>query len=186
MEGAYALKYKNLTTFSEQQLVDCSGDFGNLGCDGGWTFWAYNYLMNKNQTIETENQYPYTASTQQCNYTHGVASMLNYVNVSSGSEEDLVAKVNLAPVSICIDASSLSFQLYKSGVYVDSSCGNKMNELDHCVGLVGYNQTESGQQYYIVKNSWSTSWGDEGYIYMARNKSNMCGVATAASLVYMK
>jgi len=187
LEGSYALKHNNLTTFSEQQLVDCSTVSGNFGCNGGWPFWTYTYLLNNNVSVDTESQYPYVATDQTCNASQSNYSLYGYLNVTSGSEDDLALKLNLAPVSVCIDAGSLEFQLYKSGVYVDTTCHNGMYDLDHCVGLVGYSSDPtSGQQYWIVKNSWSTTWGDNGYIYMARNMSNMCGIATAATLAVMK
>ena len=188
MEGSYALKHNtcnnNIIMFSEQQAVDCSSGFGNFGCNGGYPIWLYNYYLN-GSSVETEEAYPYHAVDQTCNYTKGVANVNSYVNITSGSEDDLVLKSNLAPLSVCIDASSMTFQFYKSGVYTDTTCGNTMNDLDHCVGLVGYGMDASEQKYYIVKNSWGTSWGDSGYIYMARDKNNMCGISTLATLVHM-
>lgn len=84
------------------------------------------------------------------------------------------------PVSVAIDASHESFQFYNTGVYRDQECSPE--NLDHGVLAVGYGvDEESGEAYWLIKNSWGTAWGDSGYVKMARNEDNMCGVASAAS-----
>ena len=92
------------------------------------------------------------------------------------------AVANVGPISVAIDASTWSFHHYHSGVFVDRECGNGRRDLDHGVAAVGYG-TENGQDYWIIKNSWGTNWGEAGYIKMARNHNNMCGVATDANYV---
>merc|ERR1711879_789958 len=134
-----------------------------------------------NGGISTESSYPYLMQNAWChsNEMSGV-TVLSYVNVTSGSESDLTDAVATAgPIAVAIDASWPSFRFYQSGVYYEPSCKNGVDDLDHAVLAVGYG-TEMGQDYYLVKNSWSTYWGDQGYIKMSRNRDNNCGIATQA------
>jgi len=180
VEGAWALNY-SLVSLSEQNLMDCSRSYGNLGCNGGLMDSAFKYII-ANQGIDTEASYPYEEATSyNCRYkaANKGASITSYKDVTSGSESALQNAVAYrGPVSVAIDASKMSFQLYSGGVYYESRCSS--TQLDHGVLAVGYGTGTSGD-YWIVKNSWGTSWGDSGYIYMSRNKNNNCGIATQAS-----
>jgi len=181
LEGQHFKKTGNLVSLSEQQLVDCSADEGNLGCFGGMMDDAFKYI--KLNGIESEEEYPYNAVNGQCVYdvTKVVANLTGCVDIPEGSESDLqdaVAKVG--PVSVAIDASHISFQLYAGGVYYEESCSTI--QLDHGVLVVGYDTDEkSGKNFWIVKNSWGSSWGEKGYIKMSRDMQNNCGIATQAS-----
>jgi len=129
----------------------------------------------------TEADYPYTAMDGTCAFDKSkIAGTLTSCNdVSSGDEDALKNAVNMiGPMSVAIDASHMSFQLYQSGIYYEEECSSQF--LDHGVTAIGYG-TDSGKDYWIVKNSWGTVWGDQGYIKMSRNRSNNCGIATQAS-----
>jgi cathepsin L len=181
IEGIVAIKTGKLTSDSEQNLMDCSTSYGNQGCNGGLMTSAFKYVA-ANKGIDTEASYPYTAKSGTCHYsTSNIGGVIsNYKTVASGSESGLVTAINSQPVSVAIDASHNSFQLYKSGIYYEPACSS--SRLDHGVLAVGYGSTgATNGDYYIVKNSWGTSWGTAGYIQMARNRSNNCGIATQAA-----
>ena len=128
------------------------------------------------------NQFWYFLKDGKCRFKKDTvgATDTGFVDIESGSEDDLTnAIATVGPISVAIDASQDSFQFYSSGIYTDDYCSSY--ELDHGVTAVGYGSFGEGQDYYIVKNSWGEGWGDNGYILMARNQNNMCGIATAAS-----
>jgi len=180
VEGAKFLKEGQLTSLSEQNLVDCSTPEGNDGCNGGLMDSAFQYII-KNHGIDTEASYPYTATgPNACKFKSADvgATISSYTDVTSGSESSLMDAVNTRPVSVAIDAGHTSFQLYKSGVYYEPACS--ATQLDHGVLAVGYG-TDGSSDYWFVKNSWGTGWGMSGYIWMSRNRNNNCGIATMAS-----
>ncbi|KAI1278149.1 Digestive cysteine proteinase 3 [Halotydeus destructor] len=182
LEGQQAKSSGKLVSLSEQNLVDCSAWQGNEGCDGGWTDWAFDYVK-QNGGLDTEASYPYEAEDGVCRYnkTSIGAVMKDYVDIDHGNEMALQSAVaNIGPVSVAIDASSNYFSLYGGGVYNHGDCGNTHDDLDHGVTVVGYGTT-NGQDYYIVKNSWGTDWGTAGYMQLARNDGNLCGIATQAA-----
>jgi cathepsin L len=204
LEGQHFKKTGKLVSLSEQNLVDCSSKFGNQGCNGGLMDQAFSYIK-ANKGIDTEQSYPYEATDGKCRFkaANVGATDTGFVDIKSGDEKALTEAIaTVGPIAVAIDASQDSFQFYSSGVYVEPNCSS--TELDHGVAAVGYGAL-SGKDYYIVRNSWGPSWGDKGYIMMARNHKNviinvfilfsnfiiqfnrlifyfkMCGIATAAS-----
>jgi len=181
LEGAYAIKTGTLDSFSEQQLVDCDyGILKNLGCNGGLMDKAFSWIKS-NGGLCTEDSYPYVSGTTlkngvcqtTCKAVSGSA-VTSYTDITANSDSALMSALAQQPVSVAIEADQAAFQLYKSGVFT-ATCGTN---LDHGVLAVGYG-TLNGVDYYKVKNSWSSTWGDSGYILLARGVSQtggQCGI----------
>jgi len=172
--GGYALP-----TLGPQQLVDC--DPQSQGCNGGWTYWAFEYLLTAGGQ-ETEASYPYTAETGTCAFQENLiaAKLTNFtfatVPCESGEcpTQDNLLRQNLhdiGPLSICVNAATWSDWTGPAPIPADE-CDGSADELDHCVQLTGYDWT---QGYWVVRNSWNTDWGDAGYIYLATG-GNTCGL----------
>jgi len=180
MEGAHQIATGSLVSLSEQQLMDCSKRYGNLGCNGGLMDSAFEYVI-ANKGIGSEASYPYTAAsarTATCKSVPVVTTISSYTDVTTLDEVALMKAVNLGPVSIAIEADKSVFQLYNGGVISSSACGTS---LDHGVLIVGYGtDSDSGLDYWTVKNSWGASWGESGYVRLVRG-SNECGLATEPS-----
>jgi len=180
MEGAWFVKTKELVSLSEQNLIDCTVPLGNMGCNGGFMETAFQYVIS-NKGIDTEASYAYNATDNgSCHYNpkNKGATFSKYINIISGNETDLLIATSKVPVSVAIDASQTSFQFYKSGIYYEPAC----SEVDDGLLCVGYG-TEQGMDFWIVKNEIGTGWGEEGYIRMARNRNNNCGIATESTYV---
>ena len=179
MEGAWAIETGELLTLSEQQLIDCSKKYGDFGCNGGLMDNAFDYAIDNGMCSESGD--PYEAKADTCIDCQVVAKFTDCIDVSSGNELELKEAVSRGPVSVAIEADTKVFQFYSSGVITSESCGES---LDHGVLIVGYGE-EQGQKYWLVKNSWGTSWGDEGYVKIARtdgsSDSGVCGIALQAS-----
>jgi len=187
IEGAVFLKTGNLTSLSEQQLMDCSHPEGDDSCEGGLMDDAFQFVMD-NKGICAEAAYPYKAKDEKCQKTcSSVSTITGFADVMSdpkniANETALMAAVQLGPVSIAIEADQPIFQLYNGGVLSSPTCGGKTaDDLDHGVLLVGYGYDNvTGLDYWLVKNSWGKTWGLDGYIKLVRNQ-NECGLNWAAS-----
>jgi cathepsin L len=185
MEGAFFQSSGQLLSLSEQLCVDCVNG-GADTCDLGGEMHDCYLQVIAEKCDETEDNYPYTASSgNACGFDASLAVATNfssYMNVTSGDEDALKTASSQYVISVGIDASSWMFQLYGSGVYNVPSCKKAWAELDHGVTVVGYNHDNvSKLDYWIVKNSWGEEWGQSGYIWMARNLDNQCGIATDAT-----
>jgi len=180
VESQWFLSTKNLPILGPQQLVDC--DPQSQGCGGGWTYWAFQYLTNAGGQ-ESERNYPYRAVNQPCkfdpkkihakvqNYTFAITPCEQGPCPSQDENRLRSQLASIGPFSVCVNAQTWSD--YQGGVIEGSTCDGSAQLLDHCVQLVGYDWDQS---YWIVRNSWNTNWGDEGYIYLETG-TNTCGVA---------
>ncbi len=176
LEGIYAITHGDLVSFSEQQIVDCdNGLTKSHGCNGGLMDQVFSYVLS-NGGLCTEQDYPYVSGSTQkagtcqtsCKLVSG-SKISKYTDVTPNSDNAMMTALAQQPVSVAICATT-EFQLYKSGVFT-GKCGTDLN---HGVLLVGYS-SENGQEYYILKNSWSSSWGMGGYILLGKNNNPATG-----------
>jgi len=201
IESQYAIKNNKLVDFSEQLLVDCSqgcsveyqyGPVCNQGCDGGWQWNAFFDVLNWGG-VELESDYPYEGVDQACQRTqHKIVSPIkNYTclsqyNGEAADEQQMAAYLyTYGPISVALDADLLFS--YTSGVLNPSPADCQGQVLDHAVLAVGYgvDSTQSPPlPYWIVKNSWGASWGEQGYFRMARG-TGACGINNAVSSAQM-
>jgi C1A family cysteine protease len=190
LEGAHYNKVGKLVSFSEQQLVDCDNlknGGRDHGCNGGLMDNAFSWI-SKNGGLCSEGDYPYVSGTTQtggtCNTKCTIvktSNVVEYVDVNPSSDDAMMSAIAQQPVAIAIQADQKEFQLYKSGVFT-GACGTK---LDHGVLTVGYG-SQGAEDYYLVKNSWGTTWGNGGYILLGRGKQynngdGQCGMLLEGS-----
>jgi len=177
LEAHSLINYGSFDPLAEQQLVDCAGDFDNHGCEGGLPSHAFEYISYAGG-ISTEDAYPYFATDRPCTVdpsTFALSVEEGSFNVTEGDEDELkLAIATQGPVSIAFEVVS-DFRDYSTGVYSSTECKNSPKDVNHAVVAVGFG-TEGGVDYWIVKNSWGTDWGDEGFFKIERGV-NMCGVA---------
>ena len=178
LEGAHFIASGNLVSLSEQQLVDCSKL--NMGCNGGLMDRAFSYA--EDHAIETEAEYPYTATSGwfRCKFdkSKGVVTAKTYYDVTKDSTTQLKAAIAKGPVSVGLEADKPVFHQYTGGIITGTSCGTQM---DHGVLAVGYG-VDNGTEFYIVKNSWTTAWGEQGYVRIGiESGAGVCGIQMNAS-----
>lgn len=188
IESAWAIRKGQLLTLSEQQLVDCSKKYGNMGCNGGLMDSAFHYVMDNGLCLESA--YPYTSGKSStagtCQTTCVPAVTISgCADTTPNNQITLKEAVSLGPVSIAIQADSKIFQSYTSGIITGTSCGQT---LDHGVVITGYGTgtpQENNVMYWKVRNSWSASWGEAGYVRIERsektNDAGTCGIAMQPS-----
>ena len=188
----------NWKGLSEQQLVDCASrthrsndenvidlaPYDNNACNGGFQTNAFRAIMLQGG-MEQEADYPYISGdsgrkgTCQYDKSKAIKNVLsNCSMVKSKDEADLKAAIYEKGVTtVGINAAGPQFMLYSGGIFQRSGCNP--NALDHAVTITGYG-VDAGDKFWEIKNSWSTDWGENGYMRLARDQGNMCGVATDA------
>jgi C1A family cysteine protease len=181
VEGAWAIFTGKLVDLSEQELVDCATGYvyGSHGCSGGQMEGAFKFVVENGQC--SDSMYPYVSGTTKtessCKKCSSIAHISSCSDVKPFDQVSLKAAVALQPVAVAIEADTAYFQSYSEGVLTSASCGTN---LDHGVLIVGYGE-ENSIKYWLVKNSWATTWGDDGYIKIARsdnaNDAGICGIA---------
>ncbi|XP_064455230.1 procathepsin L-like isoform X3 [Ornithodoros turicata] len=178
LESQYYLYTQQKVNLSQQNLIDC--DTSSFGCDGGYPYMGFQYIRD-NGGINTFESYPYEARDNVCRFKNDDPDNVPVSAISrikEGSEFDLRnAVATVGPVSVLIQSRDWKFSAYRDGVYDNPNCGDTY--LNHAVVVVGYG-TENGTDYWIIKNSWSDRWGQNGFGKMARNRGNQCGIASSA------
>ncbi|XP_054165167.1 uncharacterized protein LOC128962791 [Oppia nitens] len=162
-------------SLSEQNLIDCSTSFGTLGCDGGNTRNAFEYV-NITKGLNSINDYPYTGKLDSCHYNKEKRvdiHIKDIIRITPGSDQELVSAIyTYGPVTVAVDVTN-KFANYSSGILDDITCNAE--NISAALLAVGYTP-----EYFILKNSWGTKWGENGYIRLSRSKVNNCGVSEQA------
>lgn len=180
LEGALAKKTGRLIGLSQQNLLDCSTK--NKGCKGGRPDKAFTFVKTQGG-INPEAIYQYTGVQGPCRFDPNfpVAKVANFLSIEAGNDHDLAdALANVGPVSIAIDARSRMLKFYSSGIFSPPASECSSTKLTHAVLAIGYG-VENGQKYWLVKNSWGTDWGENGFVRILNNGQNLCGVTTVAN-----
>ncbi|XP_020238706.1 ervatamin-B-like [Cajanus cajan] len=178
IEGLVRIKTNKLISLSEQQLVDCNRE--NDGCHEGNMDVAFKYIIT-NQGIASEIDYPYEGSVETCRskMKRPAVKISGFIDVTPNSEKHLLQAVATQPVSVYV-AINDNFRQYRSGIF-EGPCGTDLN---HAVTVIGYGTSQDGTKYWLVKNSWSQGWGENGYMRLLRESGQpggVCGLAKAPS-----
>lgn len=170
LESQHFMKTRQLIPLSEQNLVDCSRRYNNHGCNGGWPAAALKYVKD-NGGLDVERAYPYEGRDGRCRFNRNrVGARVNQIVQVAPNENALAnAVAHHGPVAVAVD--STNFQHYRGGVF-NGPCTRPVN---HAVIVTGY-----GGNYWLIKNSWGSRWGERGYMRLARNHNNLCHVASHA------
>jgi cathepsin L len=181
IESYHAMATGQLHVLSEQQILDCTpnpNDCGGTGgCGGGITEIAYEKIIEQGG-LAAEWTYPYLSyfgNNYTCQFqtqrTVPVAVLKSYVKLPSNQYEPVMDTLaNIGPLAINVDAGAWHF--YSSGVF--TGCNKTESDIDHVVLLVGYGTDPQHGDYWLIRNSWAPSWGEDGYIRIARSSNPIC------------
>lgn len=187
LEGQHFQKTGKLVSLSAQNIVDCTDTYGNVGCKGGSGMLSLQYIID-NGGVATEESYPYEGIGGKCRFDKSIMKIGASCNATSflmSYDENVLknAVATIGPISVGIVARS-SFQHYHSGIYYEPNCSK--SKINHMVLVVGYGtDNHTNRDYWIVKNSFGSDWGNAGYIKMARNRENNCEIASEARYPYI-
>lgn len=182
LETMHFRRTGQLVGLSEQMLVDCSGGYDCHACESGWPADAFRYVRDSGGVV-AETAYPYAGVRGECRYRPGNVTVTRDVAIfkcKHGDEVELMTAVaTMGPVSVALDAAPWTFLFYTGGLYYETECDP--DRLGHAMLLVGYGVDELGRKYWLLKNSWGPEWGENGYMRLARDRDNHCGIASSAS-----
>ncbi|XP_055387365.1 cystein proteinase inhibitor protein salarin-like [Condylostylus longicornis] len=178
IESHWFIKHGEFIRLSQQEIVDCSYTYGNMGCMYGDLKNTFTYIMANG--IGTYDKNPYQGQPSDCRQYEPRYNISGFVQTKEEDEEDLKRAVAKGPVIAVINTGLVTFQYYKGGVYYDENCVIDPYSVNHFVLILGYGTNKDGDDYWLIKNSWGPNWGLAGYMYMARNRGNQCGIATEA------
>ncbi|XP_018560795.1 cathepsin L1-like [Anoplophora glabripennis] len=180
VEGQNARKTGKLEEASVQHLIDCAtGRYDNDGCRGGLTETGFDFVEDNG--INSYSDYPYEAVNTSCRSKENtIAKTQGYIRIPEGDEKALAqALAKFGPISTAIHVTK-NFQFYGEKIFDDPECRNTPDDLNHALLIVGYGKEADGRKFWLVKNSYGTTWGLDGYFKVAKDEGNKCGIATYA------
>ena len=176
IESNIAKRTKKINSLSEQQMIDCVTD--SYGCDGGWSSSVFRYLIGGENTT-TNVHYPYLGVSDKCYFNQDVMRhgwIQDYISVDSTIDNLIRALYKYGPLSVAINVD-YKFKMYSEGIYESNTCSYYPGHLNHAVTLVGYGiDPVYKKRYFILRNSWGSEWGMNGYMYFSADRGNMCGI----------
>lgn len=184
MESAIYRATGEARLLSEQHLVDCAwsppsytGKYPNAGCGGGYQTTAFDWMFARGGAVG-EAAYPYRGVNGFCDAKarDAVTFKGKYVWVRGGDDGLRAALLTKGVMTVSVDASADDFPLYRAGIYNNTRCEERLSRLDHAVLVSGYGRSEGGVNYWIVKNTWSRLWGEDGYVRIAVRPDD-CGIS---------